>query len=185
MPFWRRDEPLHERLAREGGLAPPPLDPGPHWGEVGIHGVARRREWDAVVTVEAPGLTGKGIRFVALPDRSLLVEDGADEDDPTPFADALEGALDPPYRVEAVRRHDNVWAVGARSLEVIALEEEVGGDEASLSVHDGHHELLVDGERAFGSLPSLEAWASQRYESFSVTATRLDGNLWEVRLAPL
>lgn len=185
MPFWRREEPLHERLAREGGLTPPPVDPGPHWGEVGIHGVPRRREWDAVVTVEAPDLTGDAIRFVSLADGSLLVEEGADDADPSPLADALEGAVELPYRAEAVRRHGDVWAVGARSIEVVELQDEVAGDELTLSVHEGHRELLVDGEPVFGSLPSLERWAGERHDSYSVNASRLDESLWEVRLAPL
>ncbi len=27
-------------------------EPGPHWGEVGIHGLHRPRRWDAVAVVE-------------------------------------------------------------------------------------------------------------------------------------
>jgi hypothetical protein len=39
-----RREPLHKKLAREAGLEqqePPLVDPGPHWGVTGIHGVSR------------------------------------------------------------------------------------------------------------------------------------------------
>ena len=48
VPLFRR-EPLHERLAREGGLDPRPLPEAgpPGWMETGIHGVPRHREWDA------------------------------------------------------------------------------------------------------------------------------------------
>ncbi|MGH3105009.1 MAG: hypothetical protein ACRDN6_13025 [Gaiellaceae bacterium] len=183
--MFRRREPLHERLAREGGMTPPPVDPGPHWGEVGIHGVPRLREWDAVVAVEAPGLGGEEVRFVALPDGSLVVEEGREDDDPSPFADALEGALDAPYRAEARRRHGETWAVGARSIDVVEIPEEVAGDELTLTAHEGERELHVDGGRTFGSVPSLERWAAERFESYSLTAARLDGDLWEVRAAAL
>ena len=183
--LFRRREPLHARLAREGGLTPPPVDPGPHWGEVGIHGVPRAREWDAVVTVDAPELTGQELRFVVLADGTLLVEEGADGDDPNPLADAVDGALPPPYRVEARRRDGTTWAAGARAIEVVELDEPLEADEISLTVHDGARELLVDGHASFGSIRALERWAAARYESYSVTATRLDGALWEVRGAPL
>jgi hypothetical protein len=184
MRFPRR-EPLHARLAREGGLTPPPVDPGPHWGEVGIHGVARLREWDAVVTADAPALKGAELRFVVLADRTVIVEEGADDDDPSPLADALDGALPPPYRVEARRRAGATWAAGARRIEVIELDEAIDGDELSLTVHDGHRELTVDGEPRFGSLRPLERWASARFESYSLAAVRLDDDLWEVSAAPL
>jgi hypothetical protein len=184
MPF-RRREPLHERLAREGGMNPPPVHPGPHWGEVGIHGVPRLREWDVVVTVEAPELVGDALTFVALPDGSLLLEQGDERNDLSPLADAVDGALPPPYRAEAVSRDAGTWAVGARSIEVVEVAEEIPGDEVMLTVNDGVRDVLVDGERSFGSLRALEHYAAQRFASYSLVATRLDGTLWEVRLAAL
>jgi hypothetical protein len=183
--LFRRREPLHARLAREGGLERRPENPGPHWGEVGIHGIARLREWDAVVAVDAPALAGQELKFVVLEDGTLLIEDGAETDDPTALADGLEGALPPPYRVEARRRSGTTWAVGARRIDVVELEEAVDGDELSLTVHDGVRELLVEGKRGFGSVRSLERWAAERFESYALTAERLDGDLWEVRAAPL
>jgi hypothetical protein len=183
--LFRRREPLHARLAREGGLQMPPENPGPHWGEVGIHGIARPREWDAVVTVEAPALRGDELRFVVLEDGTLLIEEGVDGDDPTPLADGLEGALGAPYRVEARRRSATTWAVGARRIDVVQLDEAVDGDELSLTVHGGARELLVGGRPGFGSIRGLERWAAERYESYALTAERLDGDLWEVRAAPL
>ena len=182
---FRRREPLHVKLAREGGLTPPPVDPGPHWGEVGIHGMHRPREWDAVVTTAAPGLAGDELLFVVLPDGTLLVEEGAAEDDPTPLAEALDGAVAPPYRAEARRRDGATWAAGARRIEVLELPEEVAGDELTLTVHDGARDLVVDGTRTFGALRTLEAWAGARFDAYALAATRLDGDLWEVRIAPL
>jgi hypothetical protein len=181
-PFWRRKEPLHERLAREGGMIErPPHDPGPHWGEVGIHGVHRQRVWDAVATVEAPGLEGTEARFVALPDGTLLAE--TDDLDVGPLADALEASVRPPYRAEAVRRPpDGLWVVAARRIDVVEVTEQIEGDELTLTMNGGERTLDVDGSRAFGGVPTLERLATG---DAVVTARRLDGSLWEVEVAPL
>jgi hypothetical protein len=181
-PFWRRKEPLHERLAREGGLVErPPHDPGPHWGEVGIHGVHRQRVWDAVATVEAPELEGEEAHFVALPDGTLVAE--TDDLDLGALADALEASVEPPYRAEALRRPpDGLWVVAARRIRVVELEEQVEGDELTLTVHGGERTLDVDGSRVFGGLPTLERLAGG---DSVVTARRLDAQLWEIEIAPL
>src|SRR5437868_8118445 len=115
MSLFRRRESLHERLAREGGVdeSPPPVDPGPRWGEVGIHGVPRPREWDAVVAAEAPDLKGDAATFVALENGDLIEEEGP-EGDLSPLADAVEGRLAPPYRAQAVQKGEGVWTVAAR-----------------------------------------------------------------------
>jgi hypothetical protein len=180
MAFWRR-EPLHERLAREGGLTErPPHDPGPHWGEVGIHGVHRQREWDAVATVMAPELAGAEARFVALPDGTLLAE--TDDLDVEPLADALEASVQPPYRAEAVRRPDGLWAVAARRIEVVDVQEEVDGDELVLTRRGGERTLEVEGAQAFGGLPTLERLIAG---DGVISARRLDGSLWELELTLL
>src|SRR5213593_4591415 len=129
MGFLRRES-LHEKLAREGGLVePPPHDTKPRWGETGIHGVARPREWDAVATVEAPELAGDSLEFVCLPDGTLLLDEEVDADAAGPLADALEQAVRPPYRAQAVRRAGPTWAVAARSIEVVELPERLDGGE--------------------------------------------------------
>ncbi len=98
MGFFRRDRPLHEQLAEEGGLdfggeqAPSPAEglmegrddgfrstPPAEFGnltplgEVGIHGVHRPRKWDVVATarVEMPG---DKVHFVVLPDGTVVVD---------------------------------------------------------------------------------------------------------------
>ena len=99
MPFWRRDEePLHERLAREGGLPLgeiPPHDTRPRWGNAGIHGIPRPREWDAIVRAEGIELDADEVRFVALGDGTLVV-DGDEEGDLAQLAEAVEEELKPP-----------------------------------------------------------------------------------------
>jgi hypothetical protein len=179
-PLWRR-EPLHRRLAREGGLDPtPPHRVGPHWGEAGIHGIPRPREWDATAVAEAPGLDVDELEFVVLPDGTLLLEV---EGDATPLAEALEASLEPPYRASAIRRGP-VFAVAANRIHVAELPDDVDGSRIHLSVGPEGRRLLVDGRPAFGSAPAVEALAGSLAE-FVVEAERLDGALWEVRVAAL
>jgi hypothetical protein len=182
--LFRRREPLHERLAREGGLAagriPEPSPPG--WMETGIHGVHRAREWDAVVTVEAEDVPGDRIRFVALPDESLLLEEGEEVD---PLADALDGVLPPPYRAEAIRRGEAQWVVGLRRISVVELREDPGGDELTVTSRNGERTLLVDGVSTFGSIRELEELGAAKGESYVVEAQRLADNTWEVRATAL
>ena len=185
MRLFRRRESLHEQLAREGGLELEPVGEArpPGWVETGIHGVPRAREWDAVVAVEAEGIDGDRVRFVALDDDTLLVEEGEDVE---PLAAAIdETTMSPPYRAEGARRSETQWAVGLRRIEVVDLPDDPGGDELTLTVHDGDRTLLVDGAHAFGSIPQLEQVGSGRGASYVVRARRLDGSTWEVEALPL
>jgi hypothetical protein len=187
MSWFRREKPLHERLAEEGGLTPrrEPLDTRPRWGEVGIHGVHRPRRWDAVATTEAPALEGDRVQFVALPDGALLVEGGAAHEGLAALANAVEGEVEPPYRAEAVRQDRNVWAVAVRRIEVVELEQEVDGDEIELASSQGERTLHVDGRPVFGSIPALERFAGERFADYVVRAERLEDDLWEVAVTPL
>ena len=174
--FGRR-EPLHVKLAREGGLDAdePDLEgPRPPWDASGIHGIHRAREWDTVTTVEAPDLPGDKIGFVALPDGKLVVDEGGG--DLTPLADALD--LEPPYRAEAVHQSDALWALGARKIEVVELPG-VQGQLIELSSHGEERTLVVDGQREFGTVPALER------PDHVVRAHRIAGDSWEVETDPL
>ena len=185
MGLFRRNEPLHERLAREGGLRTGQLPEAapPRWMEAGIHGVHRPREWDAVVTVEVEGIDAGEVHFVALPDDTLLVDEDVDAE---PLATALDDVADPPYRAEAVRRSETQWAVGIRRIEVVDLGDDApDGEELTLTATDGERELRVDGVPTFGSIPPLEELGSARSPSYVVQGRRLDRALWEVRIAPL
>jgi hypothetical protein len=183
--LFRRKEPLHERLAREGGLRADPLPEAapPGWMEAGIHGVHRPRTWDAVVTVEVEAVDGDGVHFVALADDTLLVDEDVDAD---PLAAALDGVVDPPYRAEAVRRGETRWAVGIRRIEVVDLGDDApDGEELTLTARDGDRELLVDGSPTFGSIPALEQLGAGRAANYVVQGRRLVDTLWEVQVAPL
>src|SRR5262249_17192428 len=164
---------------------PEPIDVSPPAPAVpGFHGLQRPRRWDAVVMVEAPGLTGKETTFVVLPDGSVILDDDLPEPAVEPVAQVLDDLVDAPYRVEAVRRHDDVWAAAARRIEVLEIDLPAG-EELMLTRQDGTKTLTVDGVPEFGTVPELERYAADRYDSFIAEAKRLDGNLWEVRVSPL
>jgi hypothetical protein len=184
VPLFRRREPIHERLAREGGLRAGPLpDPGrPGWMETGVHGVPRQREWDAVVAVVAEGVEGDEVKFVALADNTLVVAEGADVE---PIANALDDVVQPPYRAEAVRRGEAQWAVGIRRIEVVELQDDPEGETVTVTMRNGERTLVVDGAPVFGSIAALEHLGAARAESYVVEARRLEGTLWEVQVMPL
>jgi hypothetical protein len=184
-----RREPIHKKLARQARLddlveqEPAPLDPGPHWGETGIHGVPRPRRWDAVASAEAPDLEGNEVHFVALPNGDLVVEEEEPDAALQALADAVEESLEPPYRAEAVRRNRAVWAVAARRVQIAELEAE--GEELELVVSGGERTLAVDGERGFGSVPALEQLGERLGTAYVVRARRVDDRLWEVEASAL
>jgi hypothetical protein len=182
--LFRRDRPLHERLAEQGGLelgsesgetarapsrlaglvhgladgflsAPPDEfgNPSP-LGEVAVHGVPRARRWDVVATARAE-LPGNEVHFTSLPDGTLVVEEDVPDGSLTPLAEAIELTLNPPYRAEAVRREDTVWAVAATRIQVREFPE----------AEDDELELVEDGS--------------------VVIARRLDGYLFEIQVTPL
>ena len=187
MGLFRRREPLHARLAREGGLtaSEPDLDPRPKTLETGIHGMQRPRSWDATLVAETDALTGDEATFVALPDGTLLVEEGLDES-LQPLADAVERELRPPYRAHAVRRGEAMWAIQARRIEVLALPDAPDGDTLDLTrTEENGAELRVDGERVFGTVPALEERGAREGREFAIHAERLDDDLWEVRPSAL
>ena len=167
------------KLAREGEMSlsgqVQPAAPPPNWDVVGIHGLQRPREWDAVATAEAPDLTGERIEFVALGPSRLIVP--ADEK-VEPLAAALDKELARPYRAEGVRREGSLWAVAARKIETMTLPG-VDGEEIELTLHDGERTLVVDGAPVFGTIAQLER------DQHAVRARRLVDDIWEVEFHPL
>jgi hypothetical protein len=183
--LFRRGESLHDRLAREGGLVTgPPAPQRPFWQEPGFTGHFRPREADAVLTVDAPDVEGGSVRFVGLPDGSLLVEEGPDSSLDA-LAAAVEQQLRPPYRARGVRRGESMWAVEATRIEVLALPEAPAGDAIDLTRTVEDTTLAVDGQQIFGSLPALEERGEREGAEYAVHAERLDGDLWEIRAAAL
>jgi hypothetical protein len=132
----------------DGFLSAPPDEfgrPSP-FGEVGLHGVPRAREWDAVASVAAE-LPGDEVHFTSLPDGTLIVDEDVPDGALSPLADAIEATINPPYYAEGVRRDEAVWAVGAKRIEVRAFP---GHDEDELElVEDGH---VLIGRRLDGDM---------------------------------
>jgi hypothetical protein len=159
-----------------------PLDPAREWLAAGITGIARGREWDAVVLAEALGAPGDEAEFVALDDGRLLVEGG--QLDATPFAAALASSIEPPYRAVAVRRPDR-WVVGARSIRVYEASGELRGDEFEIVCTAEGTSTRVDGMPSDALLPELEQLGAIRAKTFVVRARRLVGRLLEVVVEPL
>jgi hypothetical protein len=194
--FFRREEPLHEKLAREGGLdfprsveephGLPVIDPDhPLWRIAGIHGIPRAREWDAVLTAIAPDLPGDEADFVALPDGTLFTDEDLPAGALEPIAEAFGGLIDPPYHAVALRQDEDVWSAGAMRVAVVEVPEEVDGDQVDLVVNDGERKMLVDEAESRAEIPSLEDFAAQQFGSFVLHASRLDETLWEVTVLPL
>jgi hypothetical protein len=170
-----RRESLQQKLARQGGLldSAPGEDRRAPWDKAGIHGVHRPREWDEVATVEAD-LPGDHASFVVL-ENQVVIEEGPD--DVSALADAI--SLDPPFRAEAVRRSEGIWAVAARRIEVVRLPGQDGA-ELEQARHGGELTFVVDGSRRFGTIAALE-----RDGDYSVRARRLNGELWEAEASLL
>jgi hypothetical protein len=209
MPFWRREETLNERLAKEAGLSldgelaetresppPEPAEPEEAQGFVGrmvqpladlaaIHGFHRAREWDAVATVEAPGIEGDAVHFLALPAGDLVVDEDVPDEPLSALAGAVEATLAPPYRAEAIRRDGDTWAIGARRTQLVALRADLEGDDLELVVAEGERSLSIDGIPARMALPALEELAGAHGASFVARASRVDDRLWEVEVFPL
>jgi hypothetical protein len=204
MGFFRRGETLNERLLREAGLdragedldakrPPAPLDPVLSFrrqfdslggGLAGSGLPQRARRWDAVVTAEAPDVAGNEVDFVTLPDGSLLVEEVESNAALDPLAQAVESELAPPYRAQAVRQTDQLWAVSAVRIQVAKLATD--GDVIELTQTSDGKAVRVDGMPVFGSIPELERLGEAAAGSaYAVHAERLDADLWEVRVAAL
>ena len=95
------------------------------------------------------------VHFTSLPDGTLIVEEDVPDGALNPLADAIEASIAAPYRAEAVRRDDAVWAVGAKRIRV-----------RSFPGHEGDElELVEDGQIVIGR--------------------RLDGDLFEIEVSPL
>ena len=198
--FRRQKETLNEQLLREmqqddvheqEATELHPVDPYagtyPADDVLGIwrRAMARPGEYDAVVSVHAPDIAGDAVEFATLANGDVIVDTEQGDADLSPFADAVEQHVEPPYRVVARRGEDDVWSVAARVIDVLEVEFS-GGDEIELASVGGTLDVRVDGEPWSGHIPALEhAGEAADGEDYVVQAERLDGDLWEVRASPL
>jgi hypothetical protein len=202
--FRRRHETLNEQLLREAGLdpastlgeaAPRPQAPEPSPSVLTTvaqpHGLSAHslrlgpNEWDACVTATVPGLAGSRIEFTTIPNGDVIVSEETGDADVSPLADAVERRVDPPYRALAARHDGDLWAVGAKQIEVAQIPFPQG-ETLGLSRNGADEELRVDGEASDAPVPrELERLGEDTAESFYVEASRIDGDLWEVKVTAL
>jgi hypothetical protein len=196
--FRRRKETLNEELLREAGIdpaqalgdQPPPVPLEPPKSLLVRVGVpdgsgAGPKEWDAAVTVTVPDLAGDRVEFTTIPSGDVIVGDEAGDADLSPLADAVERRVDPPYRAVAARQDGDLWAVGAKRIEVAQFPF-AQGDKLDLSRNGEDSEFRVDGESSGAAAPSeLERLGEASSERFYVEAVRIDGDLWEVRVTAM
>ena len=125
------------------------------------------------MTVDAPEEPGD--------EQERVILDPAADD---PFAQALVGSLEPPYRLRAVRRDAKRWAVAARRVRVARLPG-VPGDELILTVQDGGAALEIDGMPTAGGIEAILVAVPVEHPSYVLSARRLEGERWEVDVVPL
>ena len=192
--FRRRRETLNEQLLREAGLdpaqvlgdTPPPQPEAPRsvLATVGVpdgSGVSPK-EWDAAVAVAVPALVGNRVEFTTIPNGDVIVSDEAGDADLSPLADAVERHVSPPYHAVGTRQDGDLWAVGAKRIAVAQIPFPQG-EKLALSQHGDDRELRVDGEPSDAPVPrELERLGEGAGNSFYVEASRIDGDLWEVKV---
>jgi hypothetical protein len=190
----RRQETLNERLLREAGLdgatewlgepsSPPELQPELATSTAGQANLGHRRKAPSpvghVVTVRAAALPGDRIEFKTLPNGDIIVEEEKGDGDLSPLAEAVERHVDPPYWAIASRQDGDVWAVGARRIQVAEFKL-AEGDAVEVIASDGAEEVRVDGEPSDAQVPELAQLGEQKGSSYCVEAKRIDGDFWEV-----
>jgi len=185
--FRRKSETYNEQMLRDAGLDQIQVEQPTVLENLGIP-LGRPQggppEWDATVTVSAPGLAGEKIAFTTLPEGDLVVSEEEGDADVSVLADAVEEHVKPPYRALAARQEEDVWSVVARQIEVAKIGFP-GADELELSRRDSWSELRVDGEQSDTRIPELTRIGERVGPDFFVKAERLDGDLWEVRATAL
>ena len=197
--FRRKQETLNEKLLREAGLdpaqtlgdpEPPPPAPGPPVSVLAAAGVpdgsrVSPREWDATAVVKAPDLAGERVEFTTIPNGDVIVSEEAGNADLSPFADAVEQRVSPPYRATAVRQDGSLWGVGAKRIQVAEIPFPQG-ERLQFSRTGDDREFHVDSEPSHAPVPpELERIGEPLGDSFYVEAQRIDGDLWEVKVSPL
>lgn len=170
----------------------------PRWLPVGIHGVPRNREWDAVLVVELPELEDAPAAELALrllPDGEIVVHEG--DALPAPVARRVAGelsrVLDGPGEALLVRRGVSEWSLAVRAVRLgtIALPALPGVEEVAVALSpDGERVVFVDGEEVdpAGELVEaadmLETAGSREHRAFVARASRSAGG-WSCSVDPL
>ena len=135
--------------------------------------------WDVVLEAADADLREDSYEFASLESGDLIVDDSVEES-LSSLADAIDTALDAPYRAVAVRQDRTWWSVSARNIEVVALT--LQGERARLVCADGQLELEVDRKPAENAAAThvLASQATDLGDDYVVDAKRLDEGVWEV-----
>jgi hypothetical protein len=197
--LFRKQETYNEQMLREAGLDRVVFDepettrsdepPAFPTGDISLGWLGNVEggpmDWDAAVSVRAPGLAGDQVEFVTLPNGDVIVEKEKGDGDLSPMADAVEERVTPPYRAVAARQDGDLWGVGAKRIEVAQFEFP-DADALELSENDGETELRVDGVPSDGAIPmELQRLGERVGANFCVEANRIDGDSWEVKVSAL
>jgi len=194
--LFRKKETLNEQMLREAGLdrvvfntPQSPIDAGPLPGATGDIGPSAwapgPRDWDAVTSIEAPGIQGGHVDFTTLPNGDLILGSADGDGDLAPLADAIEEHIAPPYRAIATRQDGDLWGVGAKRIEV-ELFQFPNADALELTHRDGVVELRVNGEPSDAAVPeTVQSLGERAGPDFCVEARRIDGDYWEVEVSQL
>jgi hypothetical protein len=148
-----------------------------------LRGPEGAKPFDVFVLARAHGLEGNETIFWSLPDGELVVDEKGTAN-ASALADAVEKKLSRPYKAVATRQTDDLWSVGAIAIEVARIVFE-GGDFLALG-HDEVNAFAVDGEPSSARIPrELEEVGERHAPHYYVEASRIDGDIWEVRVSKL
>jgi hypothetical protein len=135
------------------------------------------------VTAEVVGLHGDAAVVVALRGGVHVLEEG---EPGSQLAVALRAVrLDPPYRARLQRRHGDVWAIAARTLQLIELEPDPGGDEILVEWDGRERSVHVDGVARLVPLPELGPVRGGRVAPYAGVLRRLHRTTWEIEISEI
>ena len=168
-----------------GAALVPPSDTEdrPTVGIAGLIDIPGPEGWPAIAAADAPELTGDWVHFVALPDRTLVVDEDIPDGSLTPLAEEIEAVLEPPYRGVAVRKDATLWAVAAQPVHVVELDADA--DVVEIALVAGERNVTVDGEPDTTAFPELERLGEERGDDYALRAERVDGQTWVVDVWPI
>jgi hypothetical protein len=97
------------------------------------------------VTVEAPGIPGETVRFVVLPEGTLIAPASIPDGVLFPIADAVEATVQTPYEVDARRISGDQWGAAATEVETLDVKAGSPGQVLTFSRVGGIESATVDG----------------------------------------
>ena len=160
--------------------------------EAGVSGLARSRDWDVVVAVEVPSLSGSALRrvsfYVLAPDEVEVVGTDGEPDVSADVIGLLAGhaaaSLAPPLEARAVRTTDELWSVASRRTNRRPTDVVLPPGTRSISVArapDGELTVHVNGEltvepvgQVADAIGQIMALAEREHDAFVATLEQFD-----------